>query len=87
MFLLPRECREEAFTALHAAVSDRLEASSLLETVRANGELTVDEIVSNVAVLLFGGVVTSESTTAIAVQFILSDRRVFADFLTGNDRQ
>ncbi|HJR90826.1 MAG TPA: cytochrome P450 [Acidimicrobiia bacterium] len=66
----------EAYAALHTAVSARLDESALLAVVGSNGDLTVDEIVANVAVLLFGGVVTSESATAIAFQFILADPEV-----------
>lgn len=61
----------EAFDGLKQAVSANLSSSSLLGPVDAAGTLSVDEIVSNVAVLLFGGVVTSESSTAIAFRYLL----------------
>jgi len=61
----------EAFEQLGRAVMTRLGSSRLLEAVSRTGDLTPDEIVSNVAVLLFGGIVTAESTTAIALRFML----------------
>ncbi len=54
-----------AFEALHGAVVSNLANSSLLGLVTAGETLSTDEIVSNVAILLFGGIVTSESTTAM----------------------
>lgn len=60
-----------AFEALHSAVAGNLADSALLSPVRAAGTLTEDEIVSNVAVLLFGGIVTSESTTASVFWYLL----------------
>lgn len=68
-----------AFDSLHAAVSSRLAGSSLLGAVLDHGGLSVDEIVSNVAVLLFGGVVTSESTTAITLHYLLNDEGARAE--------
>lgn len=68
-----------AFDSLHAAVSTRLTGSSLLAAVLDHGGLSVDEIVSNVAVLLFGGVVTSESTTAIVIHYLLNDEQARAE--------
>ncbi|MGI9610933.1 MAG: cytochrome P450 [Acidimicrobiia bacterium] len=54
----------EAFGELKAAVLVTMEANpgSPIAAVASTGRLTVDEIVSNVAVLLFGGIVTSEGT-------------------------
>lgn len=63
----------DAFDDLKAAVSVNLTSSRLLGPVNEEGSLDVDEIVSNVAVLLFGGVVTSESSTAIAFHHLLAD--------------
>lgn len=63
----------EAFESLEDAVSANLGSSRLLGPVDAEGSLNVREIVSNVAVLLFGGVVTSESSTAIAFHHLLAD--------------
>lgn len=59
-----------AFEDLKRAVGANLSSSSLLAPVDESGALSVDEIVSNVAVLLFGGVVTSESSTAIAFRYL-----------------
>jgi len=60
-----------AFDNLKEAVSANLGSSALLGPVDSSGSLSVDEIVSNVAVLLFGGIVTSESSTAIAYRYLL----------------
>lgn len=66
-----------AFEELKAAVVRGRSASSLLHPVEGTGTLSVDEIVSNVAVLLFGGIVTSESATAIAYRYLLDDSRLW----------
>lgn len=63
----------DAFENLKSAVSANLTSSRLLGPVNDEGSLDVDEIVSNVAVLLFGGVVTSESSSAIAFHYLLAD--------------
>lgn len=63
----------DSFDALKEAVSDSLSSSALLAPVDRSATLSVDEIVSNVAVLLFGGVVTSESSTAIAFRYLLDE--------------
>lgn len=65
----------DAFENLKAAVAANLSSSRLLGPVDEAGSLDVDEIVSNVAVLLFGGIVTSESSTAIAFHHLLADQR------------
>lgn len=62
-----------AFGGLESAVSESLPSSTLLGTVDRSGSLNVGEIVSNVAVLLFGGIVTAESGTAIALRALLLD--------------
>jgi len=67
------ESGHEAFAALKTAVTRTSSASSLLKSVGKTGTLTIDEIASNVAVLLFGGIVTSESSSAIAFRFLLDD--------------
>ncbi|MBX2804262.1 MAG: cytochrome P450 [Myxococcales bacterium] len=67
---------QAAFEALGAAVVRSVPTSGLLASVHAGGQLTVDEIVSNVAVLLFGGIVTAESTTATTLRFVLHDDRL-----------
>ncbi len=68
----------DAFDELKGAVSANLTSSRLLGPVDEEGSLDVDEIVSNVAVLLFGGVVTSESSTAIAFHHLLADPEIQA---------
>jgi cytochrome P450 len=65
----------DAFENLKSAVAANLSSSRLLGPVDEAGSLHVDEIVSNVAVLLFGGIVTSESSTAIAFHHLLADQR------------
>jgi cytochrome P450 len=67
------ESAHDAFGELHAAVAANLSSSDLLSVVDQSGTLDVEEIVSNVAVLLFGGIVTSESSTAIAFRYLLDD--------------
>lgn len=67
------ESGHAAFAALAAAVERDRSASALLAPVEEEGTLTVDEIASNVAVLLFGGIVTSESSSAIAFRYLLDD--------------
>ena len=60
-----------AMEELRGAVHRSLSSSDLL--ARAGSALAVDEIVSNVAVLLFGGVETSEAMTANALLHLLSE--------------
>ena len=60
-----------AFESLRSAVVTSVSSSALLARVQSTGTLSADEIVSNVAVLLFGGIVTSESTTATVLHYIL----------------
>lgn len=67
-----------AYSELGAAVATNVESSPLLDAVRSSGELSVDEMVANVAVLLFGGIVTAESTTSLALQYLLAEPAVLA---------
>ena len=60
-----------AFENLASAVAANLPHSSLLASVQAGGALDTHEIVSNVAVLLFGGIVTSESAIATVFSRLL----------------
>jgi cytochrome P450 len=60
-----------AFAELKRAVSDNRATSALLGPVEKT--LDIDEMASNVAVLLFGGIVTSESSSAIAFRYLLED--------------
>lgn len=63
-----------AFSELRAhllAAIDRVPAESLLSAVAANAQLTPDEIVSNAAVLLFGGVETTEGMISNALLHLL----------------
>ncbi len=59
-----------AMASLRHAVERSAEVSALLR--EATSDLSVDELVSNVAVLLFGGVETSEAMTANAFVHLLS---------------
>jgi cytochrome P450 len=71
-FEVPATARR-AFRELGTAVVGKGPSSRLLAMVARSGELSADEVVSNVAVLLFGGIVTSESSTAIAFRYLLDD--------------
>jgi cytochrome P450 len=71
------ESGRRAFADLQDAVARNLDMSDLLRPVNAAGDLSVEEIVSNVAVLLFGGIVTSESSTAIAFRYLVDDPDLF----------
>lgn len=71
------ESGHQAFANLKRAVAANLKTSGLLRSVNDAGNLTVEEIVSNVAVLLFGGIVTSESSTAIAFRYLVDDPALF----------
>jgi cytochrome P450 len=59
-----------AMASLRAAVERSVDASRLLR--QATSDLSLDEVVSNVAVLLFGGVETSEAMTANAFVHLLT---------------
>jgi cytochrome P450 len=66
---------EEAFTGL----SDRLRSvilggdqSSLLAAAAADGSLSADQVISNAAVLLFGGIETTEGMIATAALYLLA---------------
>lgn len=73
-----------AFDDLKTAVGKSISTGSLLGSVQERGSLTVDEIASNVAVLLFGGIVTTESSAAIAFRYLLEDPDLMAK--VGSDR-
>jgi hypothetical protein len=79
----------EAYAALCSAVEPALarEPSSSLAAAAAShaGGLTQDEVVSNIAVLLFGGIETTEGLIANAALHLLAhpDQRAYVE----NDRQ
>lgn len=75
----PSEASEEAMLLLRSAVERSIGESELL--TQARGRLCLDEVVSNVAVLLFGGVETSEAMTANAFAHLLSNSDVQAALL------
>lgn len=60
-----------AFAALGGAVGSSAGGSHLLAPIVGESGLSAEEIVSNVAVLLFGGIVTTESSVAIAFRYLL----------------
>lgn len=62
-----------AFVELGEAVTSGAYGSEFLAPITRADSLTSDEVVSNVAVLLFGGIVTAESSVAIAFRFLLDD--------------
>ncbi len=69
---------QQAFAALRArlqSVIDKSEDSSLLSAAAADSTLTPDQIASNAAVLLFGGIETTEGMIANAVLHLLADER------------
>ncbi|MBM9506563.1 cytochrome P450 [Actinacidiphila acididurans] len=64
-----------AYAALREAVAGTLDAGasgSLLARAAADGRLTVPELASNAAVLLFGGIETTEAMIANALLHVLS---------------
>lgn len=64
-------------TSVRTTIADRDRPSLLAETVRADG-LTVDEAVSNAAVLMFGGIDTTEGLLTNAVWHLLRHPEQFA---------
>jgi cytochrome P450 len=65
-----------AFGALRASIEEvigRRGASSLLAAAAGSGGLSTDEVVSNAAVLMFGGIETTEGMICNAILHLLSD--------------
>ncbi|HEX6221210.1 MAG TPA: cytochrome P450 [Acidimicrobiia bacterium] len=60
-----------AFGALSTAVIASLDTSPLLRMVVTGSELSPEAVASNVAVLLFGGIVTGDGTNSLVVQHLL----------------
>jgi len=66
----------QAFGALRASIEGvigRRGASSLLAAAAGSGGLSTDEVVSNAAVLMFGGIETTEGMICNAILHLLSD--------------
>ena len=66
----------QAFGALRASIEEvigRRGASSLLAEAAGTGGLSTDEVVSNAAVLMFGGIETTEGMICNAILHLLSD--------------
>ena len=78
-----------AFGHLRAAVArtagDADEPSLLTEAARAPAGLSKDEVVSDAAVLMFGGIDTTEGMILNAVQHLLGDREALALVRGGAD--
>jgi cytochrome P450 len=65
-----------AFGALRASITEvigRRGASSLLAAAAGSGGLSTDEVVSNAAVLMFGGIETTEGMICNAILHLLGD--------------
>jgi cytochrome P450 len=65
----------EAFTGLSARLRSVIDGgghSSLLATAAGNGSLSAEQVVSNAAVLLFGGIETTEGMIATAALYLLA---------------
>ena len=73
----------EAFDRLKEAVTRTISADSdsMPGTVARTGDLTPDEVVSNIAVLLFGGIVTTEATTTTLLHQLLGSPEDWAALL------
>jgi cytochrome P450 len=65
---------QEAFAQLKTRLLDTLHDGSLLARVAADGNLNSDQIVSNAAVLLFGGIETTEGMICNALVPVLQNR-------------
>ena len=72
----PYQAGRQAFGALRASIEEvigRRGASSLLAAAAGSGGLSTDEVVSNAAVLMFGGIETTEGMICNAILHLLSD--------------
>ena len=71
----PPAVRVASFDALAAAVREAIAArrAPVLADAARSGELTVEEVISNAAVQLFGGIETTEAMTCNAVLHLLRD--------------
>jgi cytochrome P450 len=70
------EAGRQAFGALRASIEEvvgRRGGSSLLAAAAGTGGLSTDEVVSNAAVLMFGGIETTEGMICNAILHLLSD--------------
>jgi cytochrome P450 len=68
----------ELYARLGSVVNDRCGGGSLLTAAAAGSDLRVEEIVSNAAVLLFGGIETTEGMIANAVLHLLEREEALA---------
>src|SRR5438445_761912 len=79
--LEPRPGGTDAFGRLSASVRATVQAGdreALLVAAATDGGLELPEVVSNAAVLMFGGIETTEGMIANAVLHLLSDPEQFA---------
>jgi len=63
----------EAFAQLHAHVASGIDSADSLLAAAAKAGLGVDEVVANAAVLLFGGIETTEGMTANLFAHLLAE--------------
>ena len=62
-----------AYQTLKKAIESTIRPDSLPSLIRVQGHLTSEEVASNMAILLFGGIVTSEGTTSTLLHQLLSN--------------
>jgi cytochrome P450 len=67
-------------------VKSSIASSRLLRAVESSGELTPDEIASNVAVLLFGGIVTGDGANSMVIQHLLGTEDLLDEIAEDPDR-
>ena len=70
-----------AFAELSACVETALGRGDAQSVLTAAADLTVSEVVSNAAVLLFGGIETTEGMICNAIWYLLRDKAALADVL------
>lgn len=73
---------QAAFDRLRRAVAARLGSEGLMNEAAHRGGLTLDEIAANAAVLLIGGVVTSDGTMSIALRHLLDRQDIMQALIT-----
>ena len=68
----PSQEGQDAFAALRSSVEPALAGGSLLAAAAGAGALSSDEVVSNAAVIMFGGIETTEGMIANALLHLLA---------------
>lgn len=74
----------ESFDQLRRAVAQSAEQATLLADARATG-LEIDEVAANVAVLLIGGIVTSDGAVSILFRHLLDRPAILRDLYENLD--